>query len=166
MSFIIARTVYKSNKNRQENKNSTYHEFKKNYEKERLEAIRTSRPVITAKQTKTYPQNNVTTRNGYSDSDDGFLTSMLVAQATDSTLMGTIIGGNPVGAIIGDSLNNSDDNTTKHHNSIDDYSSNNNSYHNDHSDYSSSDSSSYDSGSSYDSSSDYSSSDSSSSSDW
>ncbi len=87
-----------------------------------------------------------------SSSDDGFVTSMLVAQATDSAMLGTIIGGNPLGAMIGDSLN---DNDTKPKN-LEIF---------DSTDYSSpSDSSSYDSGSSYDSSSSFDSSDSSSSS--
>lgn len=34
-----------------------------------------------------------------------FVTSMLVAQATDSALLGTVVGGDPVGAIIGDMMN-------------------------------------------------------------
>ncbi len=113
----------------------------------------------------TNPQSKTKIESSQSVSpDDGFLTSMLVAQATDSALIGMVVGGNPIGAMIGDSLNDSDDNTTtKNHHLFDDYSSHN------HSDYSSSDSSDYnsshDSGSSYDSS-DSSSYDSSSSSDW
>lgn len=41
--------------------------------------------------------------------DDGFLTSMIVAEVTDSTLLGVAIGGNIAGAIVGDMLNDSDD---------------------------------------------------------
>ena len=87
------------------------------------------------------------TNTNNSTSDDGFLTSMLVAEATDSALIGTMVGGNPLGAMIGDSLNDNDS-----HNSSNDWTP---------SDYSSSSDSS-----SYDSSSDYSSSDSTSSSDF
>ncbi len=112
----------------------------------------------------TNPQSKTKIESSQSVSpDDGFLTSMLVAQATDSALIGMVVGGNPIGAMIGDSLNDNDDNTTtKNHHLFDDYSSHN------HSDYSSSDyNSSHDSSdsSSYDSS-DSSSYDSSSSSGW
>lgn len=37
--------------------------------------------------------------------DDGFVESMMIGYATDSAAMGMILGGNPVGAIIGDMLN-------------------------------------------------------------
>ena len=90
-----------------------------------------------------------------------FVTSMLVAQATDSALLGTVVGGDPIGAIVGDMMNDSDE--TKHHDfetSSTDYSD---SPSNDSS-WDTTDSSS--SWSSSDSSSDWSSSDSSSSSDW
>ena len=40
--------------------------------------------------------------------DDGFLTSMAVAAATDNAMLGMVVGGNPAGAIIGDMLNQSD----------------------------------------------------------
>lgn len=49
------------------------------------------------------------------DSDDGFLTSMVAGYATDSTMMGTAIGGNMMGAMIGDMLNDSDE--KQHHDS-------------------------------------------------
>jgi hypothetical protein len=75
-----------------------------------------------------------------------FVTSMLVAQATDSALLGSVVGGDPLGAIVGDMLNDSDSHTST------DYS---NSPSHDSSDYSSSsdswsssDSSSFDSSSS------------------
>jgi hypothetical protein len=42
-----------------------------------------------------------------------FVTSMLVAQATDSALLGTVVGGDPVGAIIGDMMNDTEE--TKRH---------------------------------------------------
>lgn len=106
----------------------------------------TSRLVLSSREeTKTTTSSN---------SDDGFLTSMMVAQATDSALLGMAIGGNPLGAMIGDSLNDSDSYHSSH-DSFDDTSSSNHdsspSY--DSSDYSSSsDSTSYDSSSSYDSS--------------
>jgi len=86
--------------------------------------------------------------------DGDFLTSMLVAEVTDSALLGTIVGGDPLGAMVGDMIN-TDDNDS--HSSFDhDSSYYETSFDNDSSsssDYSSSDSS------------DYSSSD-SSSSDW
>ena len=41
-----------------------------------------------------------------------FLTSMLIADATDSALIGTIVGGDPVGAIVGDIMNDSDSHTS------------------------------------------------------
>ncbi len=44
--------------------------------------------------------------------DDGFLESMAIGYLTDSTLIGSIFGGNIAGAAIGDMLNNSDDNKT------------------------------------------------------
>lgn len=40
--------------------------------------------------------------------NDGFVESMMIGYATDSAAMGTIMGGNPVGAIIGDMLNDND----------------------------------------------------------
>ena len=46
------------------------------------------------------------------DNSGDFLTSMMVAQATDSALLGTIVGGDPIGAMIGDSLNDSDNNSS------------------------------------------------------
>lgn len=40
--------------------------------------------------------------------DDGFLASMALGYMTDSTLMGTMLGGNMMGAVVGDMLNDSD----------------------------------------------------------
>lgn len=92
-----------------------------------------------------------------------FLTSMLVAQMSDSAILGTIVGGDPVGAIVGDMLNDSDssksssdDHGSSHSSGFDDFRSSHSSYDDSPSyDYgsSSSDSSSWDSGSSFDSSS-------------
>src|ERR1700687_1223171 len=48
---------------------------------------------------------NVTTNLRNEDSgDDGFLTSMAVAAATDSTMLGLMAGGNIAGAMIGDAM--------------------------------------------------------------
>ena len=47
--------------------------------------------------------------------DDGFVESMLIGYATDSAAMGTVLGGNPVGAIIGDMLNDNDNHTHHDH---------------------------------------------------
>jgi hypothetical protein len=44
-----------------------------------------------------------------SDDGDGFAESMAWGYITDDAALGTLIGGNPAGAIIGDMLNNSDD---------------------------------------------------------
>jgi hypothetical protein len=41
--------------------------------------------------------------------DDGFFDSMVIANLTNSTLMGTLLGGNPAGALIGDMMNNSEE---------------------------------------------------------
>lgn len=42
------------------------------------------------------------------EDNDGFLESMMLGYMTDSTLTGTILGGNPIGAMIGDMLNDRD----------------------------------------------------------
>lgn len=41
--------------------------------------------------------------------DDGMLTSMAIGYATDSALIGGLVGGNPVGGMIGDMLNTTDE---------------------------------------------------------
>ncbi len=41
--------------------------------------------------------------------DDGFFDSMMMGYLTNSTLMGTLHGGNPAAAMLGDMLNNSDE---------------------------------------------------------
>jgi hypothetical protein len=38
--------------------------------------------------------------------DDGFLQSMMIGYLSDNAMIGTVFGGNPMGAIIGDMLNN------------------------------------------------------------
>ena len=57
------------------------------------------------------PLSSPSERSTENNSGD-FLTSMMVAQATDSALLGTIVGGDPVGAMIGDALNDSDNNSS------------------------------------------------------
>lgn len=47
-----------------------------------------------------------TTQTTMQQSD--FLTSVIVAEATDSALIGMAVGGDPIGAMIGDSLNDDD----------------------------------------------------------
>jgi hypothetical protein len=128
----------------------------------RKEAAQNKVPVSTTTQrssSKDYSAPRIT-RSDISEStrkvdNSDFLISMAVANATDSALLGMAVGGDPVGAIIGDSLNDNDSNHSHTDHSSSDYSSSDSS-----SDYSSSDYSSSDS------SSDYSSSDSSSSSDY
>jgi hypothetical protein len=48
--------------------------------------------------------------------DDGFVESMLIGYATDSAAMGTVLGGNAVGAIIGDMLNDNDQRNIEYEN--------------------------------------------------
>lgn len=48
-------------------------------------------------------------RNMYPNADDSFIESMMLGYLTDSTLMGTAMGGNMLGAMIGDSLNGTDE---------------------------------------------------------
>lgn len=50
----------------------------------------------------------------HDNGDDGFMTSMLWGYITDSTLIGTVVGRNPMGALLGDMLNNSDDRSNSH----------------------------------------------------
>jgi hypothetical protein len=49
-----------------------------------------------------FRQREVNALGGY---DDGFLGSMMMGYMTDNALIGTLFGGNPAGAIIGDMLN-------------------------------------------------------------
>lgn len=55
-------------------------------------------------------------RREVTNTDDGFLTSMMMGYMTNSTMMGTAYGGNPAGAIIGDMLNNSENNNNNQQN--------------------------------------------------
>lgn len=47
-------------------------------------------------------------RKEYPNADSGFIDSLLIGYLTDSTFDGTIMGGNVLGAMIGDTLNDSD----------------------------------------------------------
>lgn len=58
---------------------------------------------ITNKGDDTYMKNYFKQREV--SQDDGFLTSMAIGYMTDSTLLGTALGGNVMGAMIGDMLN-------------------------------------------------------------
>lgn len=53
--------------------------------------------------------------------DDGFIESMAIGYITDSTVMGTVLGGNPLGAAIGDMLNNSEEHNHSHDHSHHDH---------------------------------------------
>lgn len=59
-----------------------------------------------------YMKNYFRQREVVSHQDDGFLTSMAIGYMTDNTLMGTAVGGNMMGAMIGDALNNSDESSS------------------------------------------------------
>jgi len=50
--------------------------------------------------------------------NDGFIESLIVGYATDSTLMGSAIGGNVMGAMIGDMLNDTNKNESSHDSSM------------------------------------------------
>jgi hypothetical protein len=89
--------------------------------------------------TNSRPSYSDRSSNSYQENTPDFLTSMVIANATDSALMGTLIGGDPVGAIVGDMMNDSDGHSS--HFSYD-TSSDSSSYSSDSSSYSS-DSSSY-----------------------
>lgn len=52
-------------------------------------------------------------RNREVTKDDGFVESLVAGYVTDDALLGTVIGGNPAGAILGDMLNNSDEKSTE-----------------------------------------------------
>lgn len=62
---------------------------------------------ITNKGDDTYMKNYFIQRE--ISQDDGFLTSMALGYMTDSTLLGSALGGNIMGAMIGDMLNNNDE---------------------------------------------------------
>lgn len=62
---------------------------------------------ITNKGDDTYMKNYFRQREV--SQDDGFLTSMALGYMTDSTLLGTALGGNIMGAMIGDMMNNNND---------------------------------------------------------
>ena len=47
--------------------------------------------------------------------DDNFLTSVAMGYATNSTIMGTALGGNPLGAMIGDMMNDSENKQAESH---------------------------------------------------
>lgn len=47
------------------------------------------------------------------DNHSDFATSLAVAYATDSAILGMAVGGDPVGAMVGDALNDSEDNNKK-----------------------------------------------------
>lgn len=57
--------------------------------------------------------------------DDGFLTSMIVGYMTDSTMIGTAAGGNIMGAMVGDMLNDNHKETNNQSDSTDSIESNN-----------------------------------------
>jgi hypothetical protein len=48
------------------------------------------------------------TTNVTIDNDDSFVESAMIGYITDSALIGTVVGGNPLGAMIGDAMNNNE----------------------------------------------------------
>ncbi len=54
------------------------------------------------------PDNHRCNQSTLQDSSGDFLTSAAIGFATDSALLGTVLGGDPLGAVIGDMLNTSD----------------------------------------------------------
>jgi len=57
---------------------------------------------------KQIEKKRVELRNQYPNQDDSFIESMLIGYMTDSTFIGGIVGGNFMGAAIGDMLNTND----------------------------------------------------------
>jgi hypothetical protein len=55
-----------------------------------------------------YYEKRAELQNMYPDRDDTFIDSIIWGYITDSAAMGTVMGGNPLGAIIGDMLNDND----------------------------------------------------------
>ena len=51
----------------------------------------------------------------YPDKDDSFIDSLIWGYITDSTAMGTVMGGNVMGAMVGDMLNDNDNHTHHDH---------------------------------------------------
>jgi hypothetical protein len=58
---------------------------------------------------KNYFRQREVSESGVYYEDDGFLESMAIGYLTDSTFVGTLLGGNLPGAMIGDMLNDSDE---------------------------------------------------------
>ncbi len=73
--------------------------------KNRATSASISIPVINNK----LQQKRIELQHQYPNSDDSFIESMLIGYATDSTMIGTAVGGNLLGAMIGDALNTNDD---------------------------------------------------------
>jgi uncharacterized membrane protein YgcG len=48
------------------------------------------------------------TTNVTIDNDNSFVESAMIGYITDSALIGTVVGGNPLGAMIGDAMNNNE----------------------------------------------------------
>lgn len=63
-----------------------------------------SNGLYVSEQNDNYMSDYFKQREVPSNSDDGFLTSMALGYATDSTILGSVLGGNPIGAMIGDML--------------------------------------------------------------
>ena len=72
------------------------------YTKKQVDSNRMNQPV---RETSTQSHQTVPVEDNTSD----FATSLAVAYATDSAILGTLVGGDPVGAMIGDSLNDRSD---------------------------------------------------------
>jgi hypothetical protein len=118
---------------------------KEKKETEELLLKRTPKKDLYKTPTNSRPSYSDRSSNSYQENTPDFLTSMVIANATDSAVIGTLIGGDPVGAIVGDMMNDSDGHSS--HFSYDTSSYSSYSYSSDSSSYSS-DSSSYSSDSS------------------
>jgi hypothetical protein len=123
---------------------------KEKKETEELLLKRTPKKDSYKTSTNSRPSYSDRSSNSYQENTPDFLTSMVIANATDSAVIGTLIGGDPVGAMIGDMMNDSDshsshssyseDSSSSYSN--DNYSSDSSSYSSDSSSYSSDNSSS------------------------
>lgn len=63
---------------------------------------------VASKEEEAYLKKYFSEREVYNP-DDSFFRSMAIGYLTDSSLIGTVVGGNPTGALIGDMLNTSDE---------------------------------------------------------
>lgn len=80
-------------------------------EKKRSIGATTTKPKMSQSE---YTQKRSEYKSQYPDADDSFIESLIWGYVMDSTLMGTAMGGNIMGAMIGDMLNTDDQQHQQH----------------------------------------------------